>query len=364
MILFTLRREQRLSGEGASTRLLEEVLGELGIACDRPVELPAFRRVAQLRRVARQNASDTLLVKMPTAAQLPLAAWATREFRGRVVHWIDGLLWRTLPLAQSAKLLMAEPLLSATRAMINTAAWLPLARTRALEIVVASHTQRAEIARLLPYAKIHVIPNGSPSDEVANGARREDASYHHDLASSTPAGCTPRRIGYLGHAYLTKGVWDLLAAHRLLRARGIAVPLVLALSGLGGARFRRAAARAGIEVFGKVNPREFFASIDVLVAPLWAAWGTQTFPNVLLEALEAGLPVVTSDLPVCRELFADSLAVFVPPHNPAALAETLARVHAGAVELPASERLRAHFQAHYSKARIAEGWRAILQASS
>jgi glycosyltransferase involved in cell wall biosynthesis len=46
--------------------------------------------------------------------------------------------------------------------------------------------------------------------------------------------------------------------------------------------------------------------------------------SVLLEALAAGLPVIASDVPACRELLAGGrYGKLVPPQNPAALAEVI-----------------------------------------
>lgn len=353
MLIFGLRREDRLTGEAASFRLLEEVLRELGQPCDRAPDAPSVARLAQLSHIAGANTTDTLIVKMPTAAQLPFAFWATRKFRGRVIHWIDGLLWRPLSAGQMWRLFTGEPLLTAARVFVNNHAWLRLVHDREMELVVASKTQRDELAPLLPNAKIRVIPNGSAAGKVASpflSKSLRSAAGMPQLLS----------LGYLGHTYITKGVSDLLAAHELLQRRGASVRFVFALSGLGSDSIAHAATRAGIELRGEVDPAEFFGSIDALVVPLWAGWGTQTFPNVLLEALEHGVPVIASDLPICREIFGDGLAIYVPPHDPAALARTIAAITSGDIALPSPERIRKRFAAHFSKEHIARGWRTVL----
>ena len=50
------------------------------------------------------------------------------------------------------------------------------------------------------------------------------------------------------------------------------------------------------------------------------------FPNVVLEAMAAGLPVVASDIPVFREYLTDDDAMLVPPGDPDALAHAMARL--------------------------------------
>ena len=352
MLIFSLRKEARVSGESATFQLVEEVLRELAIPCERWEDDPASPVVAAahrfraLTRIAAANATDVLMVKIPTAAQLPFAVWATRRFRGRLIFWIDGLLWRPLAARLTAALFAAEPLLTTARALINNPLWPRLAAGRALEIVVASHTQEAELAPLLPRAKIHVIPNGTPGIQPQPGADRRALT-----------------LGYIGHSYVVKGVRDILAMHRELRRRDIAPPLVVAFSDLGGQGIREEFRGAGATVLGVVEKAEFYRQIDVLIAPYWAGWGTQTFPNILLEALQYGVPVLTTDIPVCRELFPGDLATFVPPNDPGALADRVARMIRGDIALPSPERLRAHFDAHYSREKIAAGWHDLLHGN-
>ena len=352
ILAFSLREEARISGEAASFRLLEDVLDKLGIALERAPAEPsrgsptfdAIRRLAHLKKIADANACDTLIVKIPTAAQLPIVCSVTRGFRGRVVYWIDGLLWRaSASVSQWWDFLMKEPLLTAARALINNTLWTRAVGSRALEIVVSSQVQARELEPLLPRAHIHVVPNGTP--EQAAGASRPERQF---------------TAGYIGHAYLVKGVWEMLEAVRILERERVELPFRCALSGLGSARYQREATGARIEVLGEVDRAEFFASIDLLVAPYWVAWGTQTFPNVLLEAMQHGVPVLTTDLPVCRELFPGDLAHFAPPHDAPALAAALADLALARRALPSPDRLRAHFAAHYSTAHIAAGWRRIL----
>ncbi len=364
MIVFSLRREARVSGESASFALLREILEQSGIVVQSESELAAkgspataaLQRLAVLTSLANANTTDTLLIKLPTAAQLPLALYAVRGFRGRRIFWIDGLLWRPLPPVLMAKVLWGEPLLNVARSVANNPGWLWAVRDRGLELVVASHTQRIELAAWLPRAQIHVIPNGSPeSAPPSEPALSEDAG----LPGQRPAE-DPTSFGYIGHSYLTKGVWDILAAHRILKAQGQAPQWLFALSTLGGEGFQQALIQEGLEPLGHVQKSSFYPRLRALVAPYWTAWGTQSFPNILLEAMQAGVPVITSDLPLSRELFPDHLALFVPPHRPLALAETLLAVQQGQLPLPKPELLRAHFQTHYCPEKIATLWRDLL----
>ncbi|HEV2895993.1 MAG TPA: glycosyltransferase, partial [Actinomycetota bacterium] len=74
------------------------------------------------------------------------------------------------------------------------------------------------------------------------------------------------------------------------------------------------------------------AGATALVFPSWY----EGFGLPALEALACGTPVVASDLPVLREVLGDQ-AELVPPGDPAALADALARV----LEDPGGEDARA-----------------------
>jgi glycosyltransferase involved in cell wall biosynthesis len=64
---------------------------------------------------------------------------------------------------------------------------------------------------------------------------------------------------------------------------------------------------------------EFFASADIFIFPST----TDTFGNVLLEAMASGLPVVASDVAPTRELLAGGGGVTVPPGDAEAFARAI-----------------------------------------
>jgi glycosyltransferase-like protein len=81
-----------------------------------------------------------------------------------------------------------------------------------------------------------------------------------------------------------------------------------------------------VRLLGTVDDDEvpqWYAAADALAFPsLKEGWGL-----AVLEAMAAGLPVVTTDLPVFREyLVPDQDALLVPPENPKALAFAMARL--------------------------------------
>jgi glycosyltransferase involved in cell wall biosynthesis len=68
---------------------------------------------------------------------------------------------------------------------------------------------------------------------------------------------------------------------------------------------------------------EILAAAHIVCLPSYR----EGLPKTLLEALAAGRPIVTTDVPGCREVVTDSInGLLVPPRDAAALADALARL--------------------------------------
>src|SRR5215469_5355657 len=106
-----------------------------------------------------------------------------------------------------------------------------------------------------------------------------------------------------------KGVGEFVAAARLLKERGISARFLLA----GAPDLGNAAA----------VPR-LLAGSCIACMPSYYGEGT---PMSLVEAAAAGRPIVTTDMPGCRDVVRDGdNGLLVPPRNAAALAEALMRL--------------------------------------
>jgi len=135
-------------------------------------------------------------------------------------------------------------------------------------------------------------------------------------------------IAYIGHLFHVKGVAALLramTAHPDLN-------LVIADSGLGNkAAVHWHVRKLGISdrgrFLGRVDVSGLLRAVDALVLPYRAGFGTVVFPNLLLEAIAIVVPVVSSDVPVVRELFGSSAAVVLAePEDSDSLAVAIGRV--------------------------------------
>ncbi len=119
---------------------------------------------------------------------------------------------------------------------------------------------------------------------------------------------------FFGRLVLEKGVATFVAALEALQRRGLAVrPLLVgagpAMSAFGGLR--------GVVATGHLRGDELaraIASVDVMLTPST----TETFGNVVLEAMASGLPVVSADVPSARALIDDSRTGFLSPPQDAA----------------------------------------------
>ena len=120
------------------------------------------------------------------------------------------------------------------------------------------------------------------------------------------------RIGYVGHMTYTKGVSLLLDAFDEIAKIEPQVRLVLAAAGdFVESSLVRLRAHPRVELLGFVDAAEAFNSFDLMVLPRRYSYGTASYPNVLLESMACGTPVLTSRLPAIDEIITDGVDGFL-----------------------------------------------------
>lgn len=128
------------------------------------------------------------------------------------------------------------------------------------------------------------------------------------------------RVLYLGNEGLRKGVGDLAAAARMCESSSIEVRVG---GDLGLTPQARATLRSDLDLLGPVDRAEvprLFQWADVFVLPSLS----ETFGLVLLEAMAAGLPVITTPHTAGPDIIRDGEDGFiVPVRDPAAIAGKL-----------------------------------------
>jgi glycosyltransferase involved in cell wall biosynthesis len=181
-------------------------------------------------------------------------------------------------------------------------------------LLVLSREERAEWQAFSPDTRVLVVRNPrAASIEIAS----------NDEAGRPMILCVSRLIA-------AKGVLDLVRALPRVN-RQIPCRVVLAGDGPDAARVRTLAAELGVldsvELPGYLNDgrlASLYRVADVFALPTY--WD-EGFPTVILEAMAAGLPIVTTRSRGSADHLVDGThALFVPPRDPTALAATLARL--------------------------------------
>ncbi len=205
-----------------------------------------------------------------------------------------------------------------------------------LSIVLAPSLQ-ADANRFRPQS-VAIIPNGI-ADPFANGT---------PLARRAPA-ADRINVLFVGLGNAAKGLFTTLEAI----ATG---PASLHLTFAGNfetpadaTRFRELAAPLGDRVrhLGFVSglaKTQLFRDSHVLAFP--TQYAHEAFPLVLLEALAADLPIVTTRWRAIPELLPQNYPYFVDPFAPRLLAAALVNA---ATTPEATHRLRLHFLAHFTR---------------
>jgi glycosyltransferase involved in cell wall biosynthesis len=158
-----------------------------------------------------------------------------------------------------------------------------------------------------------------------------------------------------------KGVREFLRAAAMVRLERPEITLLLAGPVAGEGRqavpleeLRRAG--AAVRYLGPRQDIPALLSVaDLFVLPTYYREGV---PRVLLEAAAAGLPLVTTDVPGCRDVVRNGWnGLLIPPRNAPALADAILRL-AAAPELRATmgRRSRDHVVAQFSLDQVADGY--------
>jgi glycosyltransferase involved in cell wall biosynthesis len=224
-------------------------------------------------------------------------------------------------------------------------------------LVVSSQLQ-ARQAETLGYAGgLHVVPNGVDlqahrphTPEETEAARR---AYRLD---GDPV------FLYYGHATPWKGLRTLMAALPALLREHPRAQVLLSLTGYGrdhawvDAEVRAKGLAGRVRRIGPDDVARLHAAADVAVLPAPAGVGTACYPNVLLECLAGGVPIVATGVGCVPEVVAHRRnGLLAAPGSPTDLAARLG-------ELAGDPVLRRRLAAQARRTMEAGfGWDAIAQ---
>ncbi|MFB3787153.1 MAG: glycosyltransferase [bacterium] len=236
---------------------------------------------------------------------------------------------------------------------------------RCSAIIVTSETLRLQSRALRPHReKCRVIPLAVPPDPELNEARiRALAEQIRSSAGQPGVLFVGRLVGYKGLTYVIEAMKS--------------IPAALWIAGDGPLRekLQRQAERArpegGIRFLGTVSEEEkaaLYQAAAVLVLPSISR--NEAFGYVLLEAMERGCPVITTNLTTgVRDVNQEGVSgLAVPPRDAWALSEAIRRIlqEGGlreALSAGARQRARECFNFAETVSRLETVYRALLHDS-
>jgi glycosyltransferase involved in cell wall biosynthesis len=176
-------------------------------------------------------------------------------------------------------------------------------------IVCPSNFIAALLRERAPWADPVIIPNGIDIDVLHADRPRE------------------MQILAVSRLFERKGIQDLIGALTLTTC---GLPAQVVGTGPYRPQLEKSAAPLGARIRllgwldnGSAELRDLYETSELFVFPSRA----ENFPVVLLEAMAAGMAIIATDIPSCREVLADA-AVLVPAADRAALAGAIDRLAA------------------------------------
>lgn len=185
-------------------------------------------------------------------------------------------------------------------------------------VIILSNKLYPDIRKYVSISNIYVCPNGVPD------------SFYNSKDEKIQRRAVPR-ILFLSNLIESKGVYDLLDACKILHNKGIDFNcnFIGAESDINVAQFNGRVKQNGL--FGKVNylgekfgeeKNELLLNSDIFAFPTY--YHNECFPLVLLEAMSANLPVISTSEGGIPDIIDDGVTGFiVPQRNVNELAEKL-----------------------------------------
>lgn len=190
-------------------------------------------------------------------------------------------------------------------------------------VIVLDKQTRETISTFFPLKRVAQIPNFVDRDECERAKQ---------LPSIFPRCSNLPRVSYVGWVIPTKGVLELVQAAVALADR---VPFELEIIGPHDPAYLKRILDVGAPFGERLLVREeiphdqvlvVLRDTDVLVLPSY----TEGFPNVVIEAMAFGKPVIGTDVGAIREILEEGefapCGIVIPPKDIQALEDALARL--------------------------------------
>lgn len=310
------------------------------------LERPSLRKVTRVISIGARLAFS-LVTRRPDAVYFTLAPTRTAFYR-------DCLFIALIKLAGVRRIYHLHG--KGIRPRLS-AAWLRALYTWAFHDAWVIHLGErlvADIDGLVPRERVMIVPNGIAERKAPARGQRSGAP----------------RLLFLSNLIESKGPLVMLEALGQLRARGVAFEATFAGALHSDAfldRFTATLRRLDLESCARyVGPAydeekyRLYDQHDIFVFPT----SNDAFPLVALEAMQAGMPVVTTDEGALPEIVEDgATGLLVPPRDPTALAERLAALIADAgMQRRMGARARARQEQRFTLAAFERNLAAALLA--
>lgn len=176
---------------------------------------------------------------------------------------------------------------------------------------------------------------------------------------------------FLSHMMPEKGYLDVLDAIALLRERGTAVHADFVggwVTDADRSAFEKRLASENLRdwvthhgaISDRVRIKQLYLEADVFLLPSYHP--TEAQPIVLLEAMNAGLPIITTRHSSLPDLIGeDEAGRVVPTRDPEAIADAVQDLSDDATWQAVSQQARARFLRHYSPDAVRQQWESLLR---
>jgi len=302
-----------------------------------------------LARLLNQN--DIVVAKTDPPLISVFAALAARLRGARLVNWLQDVFPEAA--ARSGMRLLSGPPGAVARGLRDWSV------RRAAVNVVLGERMATEVGRLVPGARLRVVPNWADGTAVrpmapeASALRRERGFEGKFV------------VGYSGNLGRVHDCGTLLAAARLLAGER---DVLFSFVG-GGFHFARlrAAGLANVQVHGYVPEKqlgESLAACDVHLVTLLPAFEGLIVPSKFYGAAAAGRAVIfigDADGEIARAIAAHGCGVTVPEGDAAGLAAAIVDLRASPEKLRAmGARARAAFEREWDAPIALARWREVI----
>jgi len=235
---------------------------------------------------------------------------------------------------------------------------------RLLEALLRGTLRLADAVVVLARIELRSYRKFAPGLPVVALPNAIDWAPYAALKRQPPRVPAPLRLVYVGRLAREKGLLETLQGLKLAHAQGTAAQLAIAGSGPDEDRLRQLVQELQLSgdvafigpVFGAAKA-QLLASADALVLASHA----EGLPYALLEGMAAGDAVIVTRVGAVPDVVVDGVhGLFVPPHNPLAIARAIARLAADRGLLARmSEACRRRIAGSYSLERLASDFRRL-----